>query len=253
MDNVAKPILVTGGTGKLGREVVRRLLAAGQDVRVLTRRQRPGTEHAWAVGDLASGAGITDAVDGVATVIHCATSNRGDAAATRRLADAAKAAGVTHLLYISIVGIDAIPMFYYQAKLDAEKVVGGSGVPWTILRATQFHDLVATMSSAQRRLPVVFALSGVRFQPIDTGAVADRLTELALAPAAGRVPDIGGPEVRTSADLARAYLDTTGRRRPVVSLRLPGKAFRALRAGANLTPDHATGKVTFEEFLRDRG
>jgi uncharacterized protein YbjT (DUF2867 family) len=252
VDDVTKPILVTGGTGTLGREVVRRLLAAGQDVRVLTRRHRPAAEHAWAVGDLASGEGIAGAVDGVATIVHCATSGRGDAAATRRLADAAKAAGVTHLLYISIVGIDAIPMFYYRAKLDAEQVVEGSGVPWTILRATQFHDLVATMSSAQHRLPVLFALSGVRFQPIDTGTVADRMIELALAPAAGRVPDIGGPEVRTSADLARAYLAATGRKRPVVSLRLPGKIFRALRAGANLTPQHATGKIAFEEFLKSR-
>jgi uncharacterized protein YbjT (DUF2867 family) len=247
---VPQPILVTGGTGTLGREVVPRLLAAGQDVRVLSRRARPPADHAWVTGDLSSGQGLDEAVAAATAIVHCATSGRGDGPATARLLDAAKRAGVPHFVYISIVGIDAIPLFYYKAKLEAERLTEESGVPWTILRATQFHDLVAAMFSAQRRLPVTFVPAGVAFQPIAAGEVAERLVELATGLAAGRVPDIGGPQIRTSADLARAYSRVQGHNRPVVSVRLPGKTFQRLRAGSNLTPEHATGKVTFEEFLK---
>ncbi|MEC3976846.1 SDR family oxidoreductase [Amycolatopsis sp. H20-H5] len=254
---MTKPILVTGGTGTLGREVVRRLLAAGQDVRVLSRHSRPEADrepYAWATGDLSTGAGLDAALAGTGTIVHCATAQgrHKDVEATRALVDAAKRAGGPHLVYISIVGIEQVPFSYYRAKVDTERVVEDAGLPWTILRATQFHDLVTALSAAQRFLPVTLMPAGFRFQPIDAGEVAGRLVDLATGSPAGRVPDLGGPEILTARALAKSYLEATGRRRVVVSLPLPGAAARAVREGALLTPGHADGKRTYTEFLRDR-
>ncbi|TNC28936.1 SDR family oxidoreductase [Amycolatopsis alkalitolerans] len=242
-------ILVTGGTGTLGRVVAERLLGDGREVRVLSRKPAPaGTPYSWRTGDLKTGAGIAEATEGVDTIVHCASNPMGgDVAATRNLIEATRGA---HLVYISIVGIGQIPFLYYNAKLATERLIENSGLPWTILRATQFHDLVAGFTKAQLRLPVTFTLKG-RFQPVDVREVADRLVELALGQPAGRVPDMGGPEVRDSRELARACLAAVGRTKPVVALSLPGKAARAFRAGANLTPAHADGKVTFEQYLSE--
>ncbi|WP_236788659.1 SDR family oxidoreductase [Amycolatopsis sp. GM8] len=248
---MSETILVTGGTGALGRVVAKRLLGDGREIRVLSRKPAPvGTPYAWRTGDLKTGAGIAEATEGADTIVHCATgaSGGGDAATTRRLIEATRGA---HLVYISIVGIEKIPFLYYNAKLATERLIQESGLPWTILRATQFHDLVAGLTKAQLRLPVTFTLKG-RFQPVDVREVADRLVELALGQPSGRVPDMGGPEVRDSTDLARTYLAAVGRDKPVVAISLPGKAARAFRAGANLTPEHADGKVTFEQYLAER-
>ncbi|MGI8311244.1 SDR family oxidoreductase [Saccharopolyspora hattusasensis] len=248
-----KPMLVTGGTGTLGKAVVRRLLDAGNDVRVLSRRPRPAdVPHGWATGDLSTGEGIAAATSGVDAIVHCATTlGRKDVAATQRLIDAARRNGDPHLIYISIVGVDQVPLFYYRAKFAAEKRVAGSGLPWTILRTTQFHDLVARMTSVQRRSPVIGALAGVNFQPIDVRDVADRLAELAVGEPAGRVPDIGGPEIRSHRDLARAYLDSTGHRRILLPVWLPGAAFAGYRRGGHLAPDQAVGRITFDELLAE--
>jgi uncharacterized protein YbjT (DUF2867 family) len=249
---VTGPILVTGGTGTLGRVVAERLLTAGHEVRVLSRRPAPAeTPYTWRTGELRGGAGIDAAVAGVRTIVHCATTvgRGGDVAATRNLVEAARDAGSPHLVYISIAGNERVPFFYYRAKLEAEHLIEASGLPWTILRATQFHELIAWMFRIQKRLPAIFTLSGVRFQPIAVAEVADQLVELALGEPAGRVPDIGGPEVREAADLARTYLRAIGRRRPVVPVWVPGKAARGYRDGGNLVPEHAVGKMTFDQFL----
>ena len=257
---MGRPILVTGGTGTLGREVVRCLLDEGREVRVMSRRprpasasgpgSRPGTQ--WAAADLLSGDGVADAVTGVDAIVHCATTlGQRDVRATHQLVRAARAAGSPHLVYISIVGIDRVPLRYYRAKLASEQVVSESGLPWTILRTTQFHDLVARLTDVQRLLPVAFTLGGgLRLQPVEVSEVAARLTALSLAKPTGRAADMGGPQVRSLAELTKLTLGARGRRRPVVSLRLPGPSFRAARAGGLLAEDHAVGRSTYEHYLR---
>lgn len=131
-----------------------------------------------------------------------------------------------------------------------EQLTEESGLPWTILRATQFHDLVLGMFSAQRRLPVLFA-PALFFQPIHTRDVADRLIELAQDAPAGRAADIGGPEVKLAGELAEAYLAATRRRR-IVNVRLPGRTFAVYRAGHHLVPTNMIGKTTFEQFLSEK-
>ncbi|MEU9984754.1 NAD(P)H-binding protein [Streptomyces sp. NPDC050856] len=238
-------ILVTGGTGTLGRHVTELLRADGHEVRVLSRRSRP-----YAV-DLVEGTGLGAALAGVDTVVHCASAPRGDDRAARNLVEQARRAGVGHLVYISIVGVDRVPLGYYRTKLAVERLIEESGLGWTVLRATQFHELVLAVLRRSARLPVVL-VPAVCDQPVEVREVAARLAELAAGPPAGRVADLGGPRVRTFQELARAYLRATGKRRPVVGVPLFGSVYRALRAGGHLTPRHADGRGTFEDFLSER-
>jgi uncharacterized protein YbjT (DUF2867 family) len=259
---VASPILVTGGTGTLGRLVVARLRDAGGDVRVLSRSTREGGDGIdFVTGDLATGEGIEAAVEGTEIVVHCAGSTKGDEEKARHLVRAASGAGVPHLVNISVVGADRVPvasgidraMFgYFESKLGAERVVADSGLPWTTLRATQFHDLILMTARQMARLPVIPVPVGVRFQPVDAGEVADRLVGLAVGTPAGLVPDIAGPRVYGMAELLRGYLRASGKHRPIVPVWLPGRAARAFRAGANLAPDRAVGLRTWEDFLAGR-
>jgi uncharacterized protein YbjT (DUF2867 family) len=247
---MTSPVLVTGGTGRLGRLVVRRLRDAQCDVRVLTRRSRESADGVeFVVGDLATGERIEAAVGGVAAIVHCATSSRGDVDATRNLVRAASRAGTPHLVYVSIVGIDRISSWSYpKAKLQAERVVTECGLPWTILRVTQFYDYMLTGLRKLARLPVVPVPAGFAVQPIDADEVAARLVELTLGEPAGRVPDMAGPQVTSWAGLLRGYLRASHRRRWVVPVRIPGT--RAVRAGGLLPgPGHAVGRRTWEQFL----
>jgi uncharacterized protein YbjT (DUF2867 family) len=246
-------VLVTGGSGTLGRAVVRRLLDGGEQVRALSRRPRPARgAETWHTGDLATGEGLAEAVRDVDVIVHCATDVRRparDLTGTANLISAAHASGSPRLVYISIVGIDRVPLPYYKRKLAVEGIVERSGLPWTTLRATQFHDLARAILSLAAKLPVMPVLAGMSLQPVDVTDVAERLAQLAAAPAAGRVADMGGPQVRPMKDLARAYLTAAGKRRPIAGVRLPGAIARAYREGHHLTPEHPDGRITFEEFL----
>jgi uncharacterized protein YbjT (DUF2867 family) len=244
---VAKQVLVAGGTGAVGRVVVERLLDAGAQVRVLSRGRRPQAPAGQArqvFGDVTTGAGLVEAVTGVDTIVAC--THQAD-----RLVEAALAAGKPHLVYISIVGIDRVPLSYYQRKLADERLIGDSGLPWTVLRATQFHDLVAAMLRALSVPPIMAVPAGWKFQPIDVHDVGARLADLARGEPAGRVPDIGGPEVLAITGLARRYLAAVGKRRPVVSVPLPGRVARGYRTGENLAPDRPVGAITFERYLHE--
>ncbi|WP_316527318.1 SDR family oxidoreductase [Kitasatospora brasiliensis] len=244
-------VLVTGATGTLGREVVRLLVERGVAVRGLSRRARGGGDGVeWVVGDLVSGAGTAAAMAGVEVVVDCATTQKkADVAGVRTLVAQAREAGVRHLVYVSIVGIDRVPLAYYRTKLACERVVRESGLGWTVLRATQFHDLVLKFFDASVKLPVFPVLSGAAFQPVDVREVAEAVADLVWEGPAGFAPEVGGPQVRSYRELAEAYLRAAGKRRPLLPLRLPGAAARGLRAGGNLAPERAVGRGAFEEAL----
>src|SRR5260370_2880959 len=244
---MSSPILVTGGTGTLGRLVVPRLRDAGRKVRVLSRRGREAAEGTgFVTGDLATGEGIEAAVAGAEIIVHCAGSSKGDEDKARSLVRAASRAGAPHLVYISVVGADRIPlasgidraMFgYFGSKLAAERIIADSGLPWTTLRATQFHNLLLMVARQMAKLPVIPVPVGVRFQPVDAREVAARLAAVALARPAGLVPDMAGPRVYGIADLLRRYLRAAAKRRALVPVPLPRQAARAVRARAHLAPE----------------
>ncbi|WP_434442627.1 SDR family oxidoreductase [Lentzea sp. E54] len=232
-------ILVTGGTGTLGRHVVPLLRDAGAQVTTLSR-------HGDIACDLVAGPVPPIEAD---VVVHLAGGQKGDDVATRNLL--AACAGVRHFVFISVIGADTVPLAWLNTKLTCEEAIAESGIPFTILRAAQFHDLTFTMVRGLAKLPIV-PVPGMRLQPVDARDVAFRLVELALGRPAGRVADLAGPAVHDMKQLVRDYLTAAGKRRLTVPVRLPGKAGKAYRDGRNLTLDGDRGVRTWEEFLADR-
>ncbi|POX53876.1 SDR family oxidoreductase [Streptomyces sp. Ru72] len=254
MNTTTAPVLVTGGTGTLGRHVVPLLRKAGREARVLSRHAHDPAEGIEYVScDLRTDEGLDAAVAGTETVLHLAGGPKGDDEATRNLVRAAQEAGVRHLVYISVIGADRVPLAWLRSKLEAERAIAGAGIAWTTLRAAQFHDLALLMAEKMTKLPVIPVPGGLRMQPVDVGEVAARLVELTLGEPAGLVPDLAGPAVYDLADLLRTYLTARGKHRPMLPVRMPGKAGRAYRSGANLALDGAErGTRTWEEFLAGR-
>ena len=244
-------IFVTGGTGTLGSHTVPLLRTAGYDLRILSRSAREDAEGVeYVTGDLLSGIGLDEALAGVETVLHMAGARKGDDVATRNLAQAAARAGVRHLVYISVIGADKVPVGWLRMKAAAEQAIEESGVPYTVLRAAQFHDLTLKAVRAMAKLPVVPNPGGLRFQPVDARDVAARLVELVQGPPSGLVADIAGPEVIAMGDLVRSYVKAAGKHRLLMPIRIPGKAGKAYRAGDNLTLDGAlVARGSWEDFL----
>lgn len=240
-------VLVTGGTGTLGRHLLPLLRAGAHEVRVLSRR--PVTDGV--VGDLRTGAGLDEAVAGVDTVVHAATdpfrARAVDIRGTQRLLERLRLGGPTHLVYVSIVGVDGHALPYYRAKWAAEQLVEASGTPSTIVRIVQFHELLDRGFSAMR--PAIVAPTGFRVQPVAAAEAAERVAELVGGGPQGRATDLGGPEVRSIGDLAAAWKRARASRKPVVRLPVPGRIAGAFRRGVNLAPDHADGRLTWEQWL----
>jgi uncharacterized protein YbjT (DUF2867 family) len=248
-------VLVTGGTGALGREVVIDLRGSGHRARVLSRQAGTGAD--WVQGDLATGAGLERAVADMDAIVHAASAaaqpwrlRATDVRGTRRLLEAAKRAHVKHVVYISIVGMEDVAYPYYKQKLAAEKIVREDIVPWSILRATQFHTLMETFLGGFSRTPRLAAIPFEwKFQPVDPREVAARLTEVATGEPEGMLPDFGGPEVRTFKSLAESWLKARRLNKRLVNLNVPLKFSRQFAEGKVLTPDHKDGKITFEQYL----
>jgi uncharacterized protein YbjT (DUF2867 family) len=152
-------------------------------------------------------------------------------------------------VYVSIVGVDKHPMKYYRAKRAAEGLIEVSGLPYSILRTTQWYELVAYMLDRITKFGVSFAPKGFSFQPLAATEVATRVARIAGSKPAGMLPDMGGPEVRTIDDLARTWAKVTQRELRLVRLPVPGRVGRAFRAGLNLAPERAVGRTTWESWL----
>ena len=251
-------VLVTGGTGELGSALVPLLLKDGHTVRISSRSPRKAGYDPiieWAQTNFENGTGFAEAVKDVDIIIHCASSSfkpqAVDIDGTAKLLQVAEKADIKHFIYISIVGIEKIPFAYYKAKVKAEQIIEATNVPYTILRATQFHSLMERMFL----LPVVkmpligFLPKNFKFQLLDDQEAAQRLAELANEPPAGMVADIGGPEVLTLNEIAQKWLSATGKKRLLINLPLWGKTADGFRKGYTNTPENCYGKITWDEWL----
>ncbi|WP_369635142.1 SDR family oxidoreductase [Nocardia sp. JMUB6875] len=252
-------VAVVGGTGTLGVPVVRDLVSRGHTVRVLSRSAPadpvPGTEHHPV--DLATGAGLDAALEGVHTVVDTVNhrnlrSARVMVEGVRTLLAAEQRAKVGHHVEISIVGCDQVPFSYYRTKVAQERLVTQGPTPWTLLRATQFHDLIDEILGAAAKLRIS-PRGSLLFQPIDTAAVATRLSDAVDAGPSGRIRDIGGPAVQSLSALADLRRRALGG--PLLPLPVPpvGRAIRRVRNAA-LCLDNAGETVSFDysEWLHRR-
>jgi len=242
-------VLVTGASGTLGSVLVPRLEKDGYRVRPMSRHARAG----WVAADLRTGEGLAEAVDEVDVIVHLASApgrpQQTDVEGTRLLLSEARHAGVRHVLYVSINGIDRVPYRYYRAKLDTEEVVKASGVPYTILRAAQFHPFVETLLATVGKAGPVVIDPKWQVQPVALDDVADRIADLIAAPPTGETIEYAGPEVLTFDQVARSWLAARGSKRPIWRLRFPGGMARAIRSGAQTTTATPTGTGTWQEYL----
>jgi uncharacterized protein YbjT (DUF2867 family) len=259
-------VLITGGTGHLGRDLVSRLKGSYR-IRVVARSAGSDPDVEWIRGDLATGEGIADAVVGTQTLIHAATlspaARRGffvpkdlwtspsevDREGTSRLLDLAAAAGVGHVLYVSIVGIDRPRVPYLRRKLEAEYLVRQGPIPWSIARATQFHWLLDRMFGKMARLPLV-PLPDLQVEPVDTTDFADYLVESVGQGPDGRLDDFGGPEVLTFSEAFDQWRHIRDGSVRTMRVPLPAAATNAAAAMSLSDPSSRHGTITWAEWLR---
>jgi uncharacterized protein YbjT (DUF2867 family) len=250
-------VLVTGGAGVLGRQLVKRLQNMGHTPRIMSRKPQPADLPAgqqWAQADVITGEGLQAAFAGTDVVIHAASSARQntqqtDVGGTQRLLAAAQSANVKHFIYISIVGIDHVPYAYYQYKLAAEKLIEANGLPYSILRATQFHDLLDKFLSMMIRYPVGLVPTNLKYQLVDEGEVAEALVKVVDYPPAGMLPDMGGPEVQTMGQLAKDWLAARNQRALIIPVPARGAFLGAMSKGYNTCPQNRQGKITWKQWL----
>lgn len=246
-------VAVAGGTGLVGRYVVEELVAAGQEPVVLSRSR--------GVDLLARGAGLDAALDGVDAVVDVSNVTTTSArkavaffdAVGRNLLDAGARAGVRHHVVLSIVGIDRVGLGYYRGKLRQEDMVKDGPLPWTVLRATQFHEFAEqTLDRVPKPLAVV---PRMRTQPVAAREVAQHLVKLVLGPAQGTAPDLAGPRVEQLVDMVRRLLRARHERRLVLPVRMPGAVGAAMTGDGQLPVAGEVGPrggQTFDAWLAQR-
>lgn len=244
-------VAVTGASGTLGRKLVNKLEPLELNVRCLSRRA--AGDGGYAV-DLNTGSGLEAALRGADVVVHLASAARdgkfsGDVVQTRNLVEAAKAAGVRHLIYVSIVGIDRIPFTYYKAKLECERIIMASGLPYTIVRATQFHEFIDELLHRAQRWGVVWIPKTFKFQSVDAEAVAEYLTIAVQRRPAMSIENVGGPDVGSFIEMARTWMSIRNVSYPVVGLPLFGKVATGFRRAYNTTKVTLPYAITWEEWL----
>jgi uncharacterized protein YbjT (DUF2867 family) len=247
-----KTVLITGASGTLGSAVLPRLVKEGHEVRPTSRRTRPG----WVTADLLTGTGLDEAARGVDTIVHLASAPRRtretDVEGTRRLLAEAKRADVRHFVFISIIGIDRVPLSYYRLKLETEAVVRAAGVPYTLVRAAQFPSLLDTVLTFASKAGPLLIDPNLVFQPVAVEDVADRIADVLAQEPTGGVVEVAGPETLRLGDLAESWQQARGSRRPMWPIRLPGGLGRQVRAGALTTSARPTGTRTWRDYLAAR-
>lgn len=237
-------IAVAGGTGAVGRHVVQHAEARGHTVVVLARSRGV---------DVRTGAGLDVALAGVDAVVDVTSVPTRSARESRDFFRATTTnllrSGVPHVVALSIVGIDRAPYDYYAGKVVQEELLAAGDVPWTVLRATQFHEFAQQVVDSLGFGPLHLA-PVMRSQPVAAHEVGARLVDLAEAGPAGRVRDLAGPEVLRMQDLVAACARASGHRGPVLPVPLPGRFGKAMRDGSLLAgPDADLGTQTFTTWL----
>lgn len=244
---------IIGGTGTVGRHIVQELRSGGAAVRVLSRHS---PDHPV---DLATGTGLEAALQGCSVVVDASNGSSRHPEpvlvdGARHLARAAEAAGVARIVCVSIVGIEIVPGGYYRAKVAQERNLREGAVPVTVVRSTQFHELVASAFAACARWGITPRLSA-RVQPIAAAETARAVAQVAqgTVPGGDATINVAGPEIETAGALARTWAQHAGRHLLPLHVPLPPHLGRSLRDGGLTcaTPD-VSGTTTFAAWLREQ-
>jgi uncharacterized protein YbjT (DUF2867 family) len=242
-------IVAIGGTGLIGRKLTPHLTAKGHDV--LAASPSKGV-------NAVTGEGLDAALKDADIVVDVANAPSWEDAAvlaffeasSRNLAEAEKKAGVKHHVALSIVNTDRLPdSGYMRAKAAQEKLIKASGVPYTILRATQFMEFVEGIAQSCIGGDVVH-LPAAAFQPIASDDVAAALAEVTLKPPVNGHVDVGGPEKKPMADFVRELFAAKGETRRIVADN-EGRYFGTKLDDTSLVPlgPAMTGKIRFGEWV----
>lgn len=261
-------ILVTGGTGHLGRAIVPGLQRDGHQARILTRRPRREPHAEWITGDLATGEGLREAVADIDAIVNAATNSpaaqRGaftlrdflrspadvDVNGTSALLSTAKQAGVKRFVHVSIVGLEHLRrMPYSRRKLEAEQIVQGSSVPWTIVRATGFYWLLERMFENMTRKPILVLPAHARMAPVDSDEFGRFIVDCVADGRHGEREDFAGPQTLGMVELMGQYLDARGLQRRIRRAPLPKRLQAAITSG-NTSSKARTGTTTWAEWLQ---
>jgi uncharacterized protein YbjT (DUF2867 family) len=242
-------IVVIGGTGLIGSKLVVKLREAGCEALVAS----PDTGV-----DTFTGEGLAEAMSGARVVVDVSNAPAWDDAAVldffqttaRNVVAAEVAAGVSHHVTLSVVGIDRLPESgYFRAKLAQEDVIKGSPVPYTILRATQFFEFIGRIADSSSDGDTV-RLSPALVRPEAADDVAAALADIATAAPLNATVELAGPETFRLDELARRVLEARHDERPVVADD-GARYFGAKLDDASLTPgeDPRVAPTRFEEWL----
>ena len=248
-------VLITGGTGTLGRAQIKVLEQHNVAYR-FTSRSRPtfSFQGEWLPMDMERGTGISEAVEGIHTVMHLASDTqtmklKTDVEGTRQLLEACQKAGVKHFIFISIVGTDITPLKYYRMKVATEKVVEQFSVPYSILRATQFHEFLDFMLGNFFKAPFGLLPKSLQIQPVQTEEVAKRLFEMSQQSPTNSIENLGGREILSLNVILKKWLAARKENKLLCPIPAFGKAMSAVANGSLTCPEVAKNSISWEEWL----
>jgi len=258
---MAKKILITGGTGHLGQKIVQLIKSKEYEVKVLTSKSDLTNEDNinYFTENLSQNIGLKAATKDIDTIIHCASNPRDfekvDIEGTQNLLNAIDKNSIKHFVYISIVGIHKSNYPYYQAKLKVENILKGSGIPYTIVRTTQFHSFVfnliqSVIDETTSEKAILKIPERLKFQSIATEEVAELLVKSALKSPQGLLHDFGGPEILSFEEMTATYLKEAQLNWNIQTEPTDNIRHELFRTGINLCRDNAFGKETWERFLQ---
>jgi len=255
-----KRTLITGGTGNLGKVIVSLLSKKEFEISVLTSKSNlPDSDRAnYVKGDLTKKESLVKLKDKFDVIIHCASnaldSDAIDVKGSQNLLDTVLHDKLEHFIYISIVGVDKDTNNYYQDKTRVENMVKESNLPCTIIRATQFHDLVL-----ERIIKPIDKGNGkkllvpknLRFQSIDKKDVAKKVYEAIKKGPSNKTTNIGGPEILTLDKMLDTYLTLSKQAKITESVAPYNDLQNIFTTGINLCPDNKYGAITWNDYLNN--
>ncbi|VVP66193.1 hypothetical protein PS918_00314 [Pseudomonas fluorescens] len=243
-------VVVIGGTGLIGKQLCTLLREGGHDVVPAT----PSTGV-----NAVTGEGLQAALQGADVVVDVANSPSFEDAAvleffeksTRNLAAAEQAAGVKHHVALSVVGTERmLESGYFRAKMAQEELIKKAGVPYSILRATQFFEFIGAIVQYSMQGDTA-RLTSAALQPIASADVAAALASIAVAAPTGKTEEVAGPDKQPLVSFAKTYLQHTGDGREVITDDNAGY-YGAVINDQSLTPgaNPILGKIHFDQWLK---